>query len=78
MKRSTRPTSSRGTTKNRPMPKAKDTATVPQATGPLNSISSSSPRATSAENIRVRMPKTSTSHRLVSARRKGILLIVPV
>ena len=77
MKRSARPTSNKGTTKKRPIPKAKETATVPHASGPLNSTSSSSASATSAEYIRVRMPNTSASHKEVIARRNGILLMNP-
>ena len=50
-------------------------AIVPRASGPLNSASS--PTATLAENIRLRMPSPSASHSMVSPRTNGILLIGP-
>jgi hypothetical protein len=53
---------------------ASDTATVVQATGPVNFTSSSSSlMATSADQSSARVPSTSASHSMLMPRTKGHL-----
>ncbi len=62
-----------GNRKNTPMPIAKEKITEPHAIGPEN-WTSSSPRATSAENKSVRIPSASVSHNMTIPRMMGHLL----
>ena len=73
MNRSSRPMRKVGSRKKSPTPNSSESATVPQASGPEKLTSSSSLRATSADQMSARMPRPSESHSITSPRKKGSL-----